>query len=763
MSIYHIGTQSLADKLSGRAYKVSHIDLDLCHKYKFLTLKAIAKHYQGKIKPANTVKGLCENIRKYIQKKRKTTLPIAPIVKQVHKDNTMCALQLGKVIHERDELLTQLKHLHQQLTTTTRGNTDSATLAQLKLDFELLKTDLVNSTRLVEKLKLDLINHQSVISELTGTKSRLESQIELFNNQIETNQIEVKALQEKLAISQKENETLQLKIKTEEEKNVELRQKLKIEQSAKSQIENQLKLNENNLNKMRQKLVNANKINRLLQSKLEYEERHTQALQKTIEELKVHHDKHLEESVSKQHQLHEQQMNIVKLDKTSLEAELNEAKLELSNFQKHVRELEEQHRVYVQLTRDQGNSDAKTILDLKNQIQTQQKETDELFEEAQQKHTKLFDKHKHLRGVYQNLYDDYKRATEEIDTLNNRIVELETELNAVRENENQLALLNHQHNEILIDWQTKLVGLEKMFIEDINDLKHRIAQAAQDLNHYSQDDVMFSHKSKAFESLKQLLNQKLNLLDNYFPNIHNNYPGAVQLIIEQHDIIENLEQKNIILDNNLFQSHIENSNLRDKLHNILYSSDASRHFCSALQDELLIVKQSNDELHDLSSTLEKNLVNFKAGGILSMLGGACHKEKELTKRLREIISQERLAVVNWQNKYINLLNKNAGRIVQNPKVYHNIADWATILYQYAKEHNFIDNIMTLYELRNSKDAEFFQLDDSTLLDALEDLETRNLVKLVRARNIEEYGVKFVNPDSLSWSESETMRNAVTNL
>uniref|UniRef100_A0A6A7G6V7 Vacuolar protein-sorting-associated protein 25 n=1 Tax=Hirondellea gigas TaxID=1518452 RepID=A0A6A7G6V7_9CRUS len=72
-------------------------------------------------------------------------------------------------------------------------------------------------------------------------------------------------------------------------------------------------------------------------------------------------------------------------------------------------------------------------------------------------------------------------------------------------------------------------------------------------------------------------------------------------------------------------------------------------------------------------------------------------------------------------------------------------EWANILYKWAVETSHFRGICTIYELHSgdeTTDTEFYNLDSSVILIALEILEEQGKAKIVKGETADENGVKF---------------------
>jgi ESCRT-II complex subunit VPS25 len=95
----------------------------------------------------------------------------------------------------------------------------------------------------------------------------------------------------------------------------------------------------------------------------------------------------------------------------------------------------------------------------------------------------------------------------------------------------------------------------------------------------------------------------------------------------------------------------------------------------------------------------------------------------------------------WHNNAANSNMNNSVLYVS----WHSFTDWAAIIYNFAQNNSLINTIVTLYELQcgdASKKAEFYNLNETILLQAIKVLQEQNRAAIVPGENIQETGIKF---------------------
>lgn len=528
----------IKELVSEHELQIEKISKDLTEKFKLVETQLLSKH------------------ESHVQQFTKELIAESESKQQVEEE-----LENLKTIHAKDsarilELETQLSDAAKEKSESDYKLTDTSKIVNdLKSQIETLKANLnkLEEEREIQNKKLDQVSELKELKELKIeelSNNLLKLQQELHRKEIELNeQLEklhgVSADKEKLL--QQSIEQSKIYINSLKDQNAKTDRNWEIKYGTLEQ--NQQKLVEEHLaNRQRDKL----EIEKLVKSKTELEA-DNQALKNQLTEISKQFSTLGVESSELKKQLEETQIKYdqAEIVHQELKAQIEKLLKESAGKDGQLKELNQSHEKFVN--------------ELKNEHEKQVKETkDQIIKEMEEKHQQAIkeieDSHNENIKEINNEHENKAKCI--IDSLNEEIEELTSQLKNAESEKNTLQSLKLEYENEIIAYKSKIDQLEKESAENLKDYETKLQSMKFDLeSDLAIEKQLRKDDGQDFENQIEKLNQLVTEKDLQLSEKDEEIASIKKYMEELEDTKAKLEEKSTtqngmkLLDNSLTKKH----------------------------------------------------------------------------------------------------------------------------------------------------------------------------------------------------------------
>lgn len=528
----------IKELVSEHELQIEKISKDLTEKFKLVETQLLSKH------------------ESHVQQFTKELIAESESKQQVEEE-----LENLKTIHAKDsarilELETQLSDAAKEKSESDYKLTDTSEIVNdLKSQIETLKANLnkLEEEREIQNKKLDQVSELKELKELKIeelSNNLLKLQQELHRKEIELNeQLEklhgVSADKEKLL--QQSIEQSKIYINSLKDQNAKTDRNWEIKYGTLEQ--NQQKLVEEHLaNRQRDKL----EIEKLVKSKTELEA-DNQALKNQLTEISKQFSTLGVESSELKKQLEETQIKYdqAEIVHQELKAQIEKLLKESAGKDGQLKELNQSHEKFVN--------------ELKNEHEKQVKETkDQIIKEMEEKHQQAIkeieDSHNENIKEINNEHENKAKCI--IDSLNEEIEELTSQLKNAESEKNTLQSLKLEYENEIIAYKSKIDQLEKESAENLKEYEAKLQSMKFDLeSDLAIEKQLRKDDGQDFENQIEKLNQLVTEKDLQLSEKDEEIASIKKYMEELEDTKAKLEEKSTtqngmkLLDNSLTKKH----------------------------------------------------------------------------------------------------------------------------------------------------------------------------------------------------------------
>lgn len=528
----------IKELVSEHELQIEKISKDLTEKFKLVETQLLSKH------------------ESHVQQFTKELIAESESKQQVEEE-----LENLKTIHAKDsarilELETQLSDAAKEKSESDYKLTDTSEIVNdLKSQIETLKANLnkLEEEREIQNKKLDQVSELKELKELKIeelSNNLLKLQQELHRKEIELNeQLEklhgVSADKEKLL--QQSIEQSKIYINSLKDQNAKTDRNWEIKYGTLEQ--NQQKLVEEHLaNRQRDQL----EIEKLVKSKTELEA-DNQALKNQLTEISKQFSTLGVESSELKKQLEETQIKYdqAEIVHQELKAQIEKLLKESAGKDGQLKELNQSHEKFVN--------------ELKNEHEKQVKETkDQIIKEMEEKHQQAIkeieDSHNENIKEINNEHENKAKCI--IDSLNEEIEELTSQLKNAESEKNTLQSLKLEYENEIIAYKSKIDQLEKESAENLKDYETKLQSMKFDLeSDLAIEKQLRKDDGQDFENQIEKLNQLVTEKDLQLSEKDEEIASIKKYMEELEDTKAKLEEKSTtqngmkLLDNSLTKKH----------------------------------------------------------------------------------------------------------------------------------------------------------------------------------------------------------------
>lgn len=528
----------IKELVSEHELQIEKISKDLTEKFKLVETQLLSKH------------------ESHVQQFTKELIAESESKQQVEEE-----LENLKTIHAKDsarilELETQLSDAAKEKSESDYKLTDTSEIVKdLKSQIETLKANLnkLEEEREIQNKKLDQVSELKELKELKVeelSNNLLKLQQELHRKEIELNeQLEklhgVSADKEKLL--QQSIEQSKIYINSLKDQNAKTDRNWEIKYGTLEQ--NQQKLVEEHLaNRQRDQL----EIEKLVKSKTELEA-DNQALKNQLTEISKQFSTLGVESSELKKQLEETQIKYdqAEIVHQELKAQIEKLLKESAGKDGQLKELNQSHEKFVN--------------ELKNEHEKQVKETkDQTIKEMEEKHQQAIkeieDSHNENIKEINNEHENKAKCI--IDSLNEEIEELTSQLKNAESEKNTLQSLKLEYENEIIAYKSKIDQLEKESAENLKDYEAKLQSMKFDLeSDLAIEKQLRKDDGQDFENQIEKLNQLVTEKDLQLSEKDEEIASIKKYMEELEDTKAKLEEKSTtqngmkLLDNSLTKKH----------------------------------------------------------------------------------------------------------------------------------------------------------------------------------------------------------------
>lgn len=528
----------IKELVSEHELQIEKISKDLTEKFKLVETQLLSKH------------------ESHVQQFTKELIAESESKQQVEEE-----LENLKTIHAKDsarilELETQLSDAAKEKSESDYKLTDTSKIVNdLKSQIETLKANLnkLEEEREIQNKKLDQVSELKELKELKIeelSNNLLKLQQELHRKEIELNeQLEklhgVSADKEKLL--QQSIEQSKIYINSLKDQNAKTDRNWEIKYGTLEQ--NQQKLVEEHLaNRQRDQL----EIEKLVKSKTELEA-DNQALKNQLTEISKQFSTLGVESSELKKQLEETQIKYdqAEIVHQELKAQIEKLLKESAGKDGQLKELNQSHEKFVN--------------ELKNEHEKQVKETkDQIIKEMEEKHQQAIkeieDSHNENIKEINNEHENKAKCI--IDSLNEEIEELTSQLKNAESEKNTLQSLKLEYENEIIAYKSKIDQLEKESAENLKEYEAKLQSMKFDLeSDLAIEKQLRKDDGQDFENQIEKLNQLVTEKDLQLSEKDEEIASIKKYMEELEDTKAKLEEKSTtqngmkLLDNSLTKKH----------------------------------------------------------------------------------------------------------------------------------------------------------------------------------------------------------------
>lgn len=528
----------IKELVSEHELQIEKISKDLTEKFKLVETQLLSKH------------------ESHVQQFTKELIAESESKQQVEEE-----LENLKTIHAKDsarilELETQLSDAAKEKSESDYKLTDTSEIVKdLKSQIETLKANLnkLEEEREIQNKKLDQVSELKELKELKVeelSNNLLKLQQELHRKEIELNeQLEklhgVSADKEKLL--QQSIEQSKIYINSLKDQNAKTDRNWEIKYGTLEQ--NQQKLVEEHLaNRQRDQL----EIEKLVKSKTELEA-DNQALKNQLTEISKQFSTLGVESSELKKQLEETQIKYdqAEIVHQELKAQIEKLLKESAGKDGQLKELNQSHEKFVN--------------ELKNEHEKQVKETkDQIIKEMEEKHQQAIkeieDSHNENIKEINNEHENKAKCI--IDSLNEEIEELTSQLKNAESEKNTLQSLKLEYENEIIAYKSKIDQLEKESAENLKDYEAKLQSMKFDLeSDLAIEKQLRKDDGQDFRNQIEKLNQLVTEKDLQLSEKDEEIASIKKYMEELEDTKAKLEEKSTtqngmkLLDNSLTKKH----------------------------------------------------------------------------------------------------------------------------------------------------------------------------------------------------------------
>lgn len=528
----------IKELVSEHELQIEKISKDLTEKFKLVETQLLSKH------------------ESHVQQFTKELIAESESKQQVEEE-----LENLKTIHAKDsarilELETQLSDAAKEKSESDYKLTDTSKIVNdLKSQIETLKANLnkLEEEREIQNKKLDQVSELKELKELKIeelSNNLLKLQQELHRKEIELNeQLEklhgVSADKEKLL--QQSIEQSKIYINSLKDQNAKTDRNWEIKYGTLEQ--NQQKLVEEHLaNRQRDKL----EIEKLVKSKTELEA-DNQALKNQLTEISKQFSTLGVESSELKKQLEETQIKYdqAEIVHQELKAQIEKLLKESAGKDGQLKELNQSHEKFVN--------------ELKNEHEKQVKETkDQIIKEMEEKHQQAIkeieDSHNENIKEINNEHENKAKCI--IDSLNEEIEELTSQLKNAESEKNTLQSLKLEYENEIVAYKSKIDQLEKESAENLKDYETKLQSMKFDLeSDLAIEKQLRKDDGQDFRNQIEKLNQLVTEKDLQLSEKDEEIASIKKYMEELEDTKAKLEEKSTtqngmkLLDNSLTKKH----------------------------------------------------------------------------------------------------------------------------------------------------------------------------------------------------------------
>lgn len=528
----------IKELVSEHELQIEKISKDLTEKFKLVETQLLSKH------------------ESHVQQFTKELIAESESKQQVEEE-----LENLKTIHAKDsarilELETQLSDAAKEKSESDYKLTDTSEIVNdLKSQIETLKANLnkLEEEREIQNKKLDQVSELKELKELKIeelSNNLLKLQQELHRKEIELNeQLEklhgVSADKEKLL--QQSIEQSKIYINSLKDQNAKTDRNWEIKYGTLEQ--NQQKLVEEHLaNRQRDQL----EIEKLVKSKTELEA-DNQALKNQLTEISKQFSTLGVESSELKKQLEETQIKYdqAEIVHQELKAQIEKLLKESAGKDGQLKELNQSHEKFVN--------------ELKNEHEKQVKETkDQIIKEMEEKHQQAIkeieDSHNENIKEINNEHENKAKCI--IDSLNEEIEELTSQLKNAESEKNTLQSLKLEYENEIIAYKSKIDQLEKESAENLKEYEAKLQSMKFDLeSDLAIEKQLRKDDGQDFENQIEKLNQLVTEKDLQLSEKDEEIASIKKYMEELEDTKAKLEEKSTtqngmkLLDNSLTKKH----------------------------------------------------------------------------------------------------------------------------------------------------------------------------------------------------------------
>lgn len=528
----------IKELVSEHELQIEKISKDLTEKFKLVETQLLSKH------------------ESHVQQFTKELIAESESKQQVEEE-----LENLKTIHAKDsarilELETQLSDAAKEKSESDYKLTDTSEIVNdLKSQIETLKANLnkLEEEREIQNKKLDQVSELKELKELKIeelSNNLLKLQQELHRKEIELNeQLEklhgVSADKEKLL--QQSIEQSKIYINSLKDQNAKTDRNWEIKYGTLEQ--NQQKLVEEHLaNRQRDQL----EIEKLVKSKTELEA-DNQALKNQLTEISKQFSTLGVESSELKKQLEETQIKYdqAEIVHQELKAQIEKLLKESAGKDGQLKELNQSHEKFVN--------------ELKNEHEKQVKETkDQIIKEMEEKHQQAIkeieDSHNENIKEINNEHENKAKCI--IDSLNEEIEELTSQLKNAESEKNTLQSLKLEYENEIIAYKSKIDQLEKESAENLKEYEAKLQSMKFDLeSDLAIEKQLRKDDGQDFRNQIEKLNQLVTEKDLQLSEKDEEIASIKKYMEELEDTKAKLEEKSTtqngmkLLDNSLTKKH----------------------------------------------------------------------------------------------------------------------------------------------------------------------------------------------------------------
>lgn len=528
----------IKELVSEHELQIEKISKDLTEKFKLVETQLLSKH------------------ESHVQQFTKELIAESESKQQVEEE-----LENLKTIHAKDsarilELETQLSDAAKEKSESDYKLTDTSEIVNdLKSQIETLKANLnkLEEEREIQNKKLDQVSELKELKELKIeelSNNLLKLQQELHRKEIELNeQLEklhgVSADKEKLL--QQSIEQSKIYINSLKDQNAKTDRNWEIKYGTLEQ--NQQKLVEEHLaNRQRDQL----EIEKLVKSKTELEA-DNQALKNQLTEISKQFSTLGVESSELKKQLEETQIKYdqAEIVHQELKAQIEKLLKESAGKDGQLKELNQSHEKFVN--------------ELKNEHEKQVKETkDQIIKEMEEKHQQAIkeieDSHNENIKEINNEHENKAKCI--IDSLNEEIEELTSQLKNAESEKNTLQSLKLEYENEIVAYKSKIDQLEKESAENLKEYEAKLQSMKFDLeSDLAIEKQLRKDDGQDFENQIEKLNQLVTEKDLQLSEKDEEIASIKKYMEELEDTKAKLEEKSTtqngmkLLDNSLTKKH----------------------------------------------------------------------------------------------------------------------------------------------------------------------------------------------------------------